>query len=113
MDKKYVYESFEKLLEDKCPKLLAGFRKFNDEKNLTNIQVIDSQTVEKVFVGDRSMYSASNVIYNIQYLFYSNVIRNWNEKILKIKNMNTKEAIEEINKSAIFIEKNNKNSSIS
>lgn len=113
MDKKYVYESFEKLLEDKCPKLLAGFRKFNDEKNLTNIQVIDSQTVEKVFVGDRSMYSASNVIYNIQYLFYSNVIRNWNDKILKIKNMNTKEAIEEINKSAIFIEKNNKNSSIS
>lgn len=110
MEKKYVYKDLETLLEDKCPSLLTNFKKWENEEQDSFMLVPSSfeLTNGAILVTDKNMYKASRVIKTIQYLLFQNVIRDWNDKILKNYESHSDDIFEEINKiqidNKIFIE---------
>lgn len=84
MERKNVYSSLEKLLIDKKPSLLVGYNKMRID-NRISIEKRDSELVESAFVPEKEIYRASNIIKNVQYLIFQNVIRNWKENVLTSK----------------------------
>ena len=78
---KFVYKNLEALLEDKCPRLLENLKKKGKiVPNFYNCILVDNDVMQ---VSDKRMYSMSRVIKNIQYLLWQNVVRSWNEIILR------------------------------
>lgn len=96
---KYVYDNLNALLAEKRPDLLVRGKRSESEKREALMQIYSESKNRKkaVLVTDKDMYKESDIIRNIQYLLFQNVIRNWNDKIM-LKYMNPKEAIEELSK---------------
>lgn len=85
MEQKYVYQSLEALLSDKKPLLLKNYEQWKIENPNINLMVVsDANSVhEAVFYSSKSIYKPSRIIKRIQYFVFQNVVRNWNDTILK------------------------------
>lgn len=100
MEQKYVYKDLYTLLEEKKPSLLPGYDKWkkvnlDDNKlELQNTELTDAA----VLVTDKKIYISSKIIKSIQYLLFQNIVREWNDKILRI---DREETLEEIGKTEI------------
>lgn len=100
MEQKYVYKDLETLLKDNCPRLLPNFKKWEKEEDDSFMLMPSSFEITNgtVLVTDKSIYKASKIIRNIQYLLFQNVVRDWNDKIIPQRATSTEEVFEEINK---------------
>lgn len=100
MTEKYVYTDLYTLIEDKSPSLLPGYIKWKNSEQNSFMLVPSSFELSnsEILVTDRSMYKASRVIKTIQYLLFQNIIRDWNDKVLKSFETHSEELYEEINK---------------
>ena len=98
MEQKYVYKDLYTLLEEKKPSLLQGYLEWqkvvqnNNQLFVPNTNLADSA----ILVTDKTIYRASRIVKSIQYLLFQDIVREWNDKILRISNR--EETLAEIEK---------------
>lgn len=84
---KYIYPSLEEMLRDYNPKMLKVLKK--KAKRNKNLSLLKEKyprkaKVDKIeFLSDTSIYSSSLRMKRIQYATHSNIIREWNDGIIK------------------------------
>ncbi len=86
MEQKYVYKDLYSLLEKKKPSLLPGYvewQRVNQDNNKLAVQNTELADVA-VLVTDKNIYRASKIVKSIQYLLFQDIVRDWNDKILRI-----------------------------
>ena len=87
MEQKYVYKDLYTLLAEKKPSLLSGYVEWQKIDSNNEIVVRNTELTDlAVLVTDKKIYSASKIIKSIQYLLFQDVVREWNDKILRISN---------------------------
>jgi hypothetical protein len=97
---KYVYENIASLLYSKSKRLYKKFNyllldsqaqdKLSLNSALTNYIGNNSISKSTVFVSDTSMYKASRIAKQMQYLESINTVRIWNEELLQAHTNNRK-----------------------
>ena len=67
--------------------LLSGYVEWQKIDSNNEIVVRNTELTDlAVLVTDKKIYSASKIIKSIQYLLFQDVVREWNDKILRISN---------------------------
>ena len=102
-EQKYVYKNLETLITENCSLLVSGYQKWKskEEKIELPISAVRDSEMLGMLVTDKSIYKISRVFKTIQYLIFQNVIRDWNDKIIKKMNSNSMNTLEEINEIVI------------
>lgn len=87
MEQKYVYKDLYTLLAEKKPSLLPGYVEWQKIDSNNEIVVRNTELTDlAVLVTDKKIYRASKIIKSVQYLLFQDVVREWNDKILRISN---------------------------
>jgi hypothetical protein len=91
IDDRTEYEHIDTLLWKHAPQLLASYESLLKERTGDKMPLVkrgeDVSAVEAIRKADTLMYRPSNVIFSIQRLFESNVIRVWNEDVFANKDL--------------------------
>lgn len=88
IQRRNVYPSLLSLLNDKCPRLVEKYSS-SMELPMSIEKKNESLSLITKVESDKSMYKASRIVKNIQYLLYQNIVRDWNDKLLKKDSCNS------------------------
>lgn len=84
IDYKIVYPSINNLIEHSCPYFLERYNSVNSrENNKLVIKKNDLIVADGMFYEDTRMYRESRILKKIQYLIDDDIIRIWNDAILR------------------------------
>lgn len=103
--RKYVYKDLESLLDERCSRLLPNFHEWKMKKKKQSMPMVLNFEIEDaaILVTERSMYKASRIIKNIQYLLFNDVIRDWNDNLLQKCSIDMELFFDEINRMHIDV----------